>query len=69
MIGANRVEILIQHKEKLYEKSLNFAKSEAPDYIIMKEAVMCFDKIIIAQIEKANNSPDALTESDKKYLF
>lgn len=51
MIGANRVEILIQHKEKLYEKSLNFAKFDAPDYIIMKEAVMCFDKIIIAQIE------------------
>jgi hypothetical protein len=51
MIGTNRVEILLQHKDKLYEKSLNFAKFDTPDYIIMKEAVMCFDKIIKAQIE------------------
>jgi hypothetical protein len=39
MIGTNRVEILKEHKKKLYSKSLNFAKFDAPDYIIMKEAV------------------------------
>jgi hypothetical protein len=46
MIGTNRIEILIEHKDKLYDKSLAFAKFESPDYIIMKEAMLGFNKII-----------------------
>ena len=45
-MGSCRVEILLDQKEQLYEHSLKFAKYESPDYIIMKEAVLAYEKIV-----------------------
>jgi hypothetical protein len=69
MIGTNRIEILIEHKEKLYEKSLAFAKFDSPDFIIMKEAMLGFNKMIRYQVGKAKDITTSLTEDDKKYMF
>ena len=46
MMGSCRVEILLDQKEKLYEESLRFANYESPDYIIMKEAILAYEKIV-----------------------
>ena len=46
MMGSCRVEILLDQKEKLFENSLKFAKYDSPDFIIMKEALLSFEKII-----------------------
>ena len=46
MAGSYRIEYLIENKEKLYQFSLKFAKFESPDFIILKEAVLAYEKII-----------------------
>ena len=46
MMGSCRVEILLDQKDKLYQNSLKFAQYDSPDFIIMKEAVLSFEKII-----------------------
>ena len=46
MMGSSRVDILLDQKEKLYEQSLKFANYESPDYIIMKEAILAYEKIM-----------------------
>lgn len=46
MMGSCRVEILLDQKAKLYEMSLKFAHYESPDYIIMKEAILAYEKIV-----------------------
>jgi len=46
MMGSCRVEILLDQKAKLYEQSLKFANYESPDYIIMREAILAYEKIV-----------------------
>jgi len=69
MIGSSRVEVLLNHKDKLYESSLKFAKFDSPDFIIMKEAVLAYEKIVIYQIEKMGSASAGVLEVDKKHLF
>ena len=69
MVGSNRIEVLIEHKEKLFESSLKFARFDSPDFIILKEAVLAYEKIIIYQIAKTGSVADGVTENDKTYLF
>lgn len=69
MAGSHRIEYLIDNKEKLYQFSLKFAKHESPDFIVMKEAVLAYEKIIMYQIEKTSSVVDGVNENDKTYLF
>ena len=65
MLGSHRISILVDHKDKLYESSVKFAKFDSPDFIIMREAVLAFEKLVIHQIGKSGVASDA----DKKHLF
>lgn len=68
MMGSCRVEILLDQKEKLYESSLKFANYESPDYIIMKEAILAYEKIVQHQVNRVGLA-DGVTENDKKHLY
>ena len=68
MMGSCRVEILLDQKEKLYEQSLKFANYESPDYIIMKEAILAYEKIVQHQINRVGLA-DGVTENDKRHLY
>ena len=46
MMGTQKVEILNTMKGQLLEKSLFFASYEQPDYILLKEAILAFEKIL-----------------------
>jgi len=48
MIGTAKPRIVMGHKEALIRSSLNFAESSVPDFIIMKEAIALFEKILLA---------------------
>lgn len=65
MIGSSRVQVLIDQSKQLYESSLKFAKFDSPDFIIMREAVLCFEKIVTHKME----GDRSITEEDKKYLY
>jgi hypothetical protein len=47
MVGQNRVEVLLEHKEKLFESSLKFGKFDSPDFIILKEAILAYETIVL----------------------
>lgn len=53
MIGTHNIDVLLKQKTKLYESSLKFANFDTPDFILMKEAVMAFDKIVVHQMTQA----------------
>ena len=67
MMGTCKVEILLDQKEKLYANSLKFAQYRSPDFIIMKEAVLAFEKILQHQIER--DGTEGVKDEDKKYMF
>jgi len=76
MIGTHKPKIILEHKKVLTESSLKFAEFDNPDFIIMKEAIIAFEKIILAQIGKENKREsanttymNAVSDEDKKYLF
>ena len=48
--------------------SLKFAIYESPDYIIMKEAILAYEKIVQHQISRVGLL-DGVTENDKKHLY
>lgn len=48
MIGTHKPKIILEHKKVLTESSLKFAEFDNPDFIIMKEAIIAFEKIILA---------------------
>ena len=68
MMGSCRVEILLDQKAKLYEMSLKFAHYESPDYIIMKEAILAYEKIVQHQVNQVGLA-DGITVNDKKHLY
>ena len=68
MMGTCRVDILLDQKEKLYEHSLKFANFESPDYMIMKEAILAYEKIVQHQISRVGLT-DGVTDNDKKHLY
>ena len=45
-MGSCRLQTLLEQKAKLYEHSLKFANYDSPDYIIMKEAILAYEKIV-----------------------
>jgi len=47
MVGSSKPKIIVEHKKTLMESSLRFAEFDKPDFIIMKEAILAFEKIII----------------------
>jgi hypothetical protein len=69
MAGSHRIEYLVENKERLFENSLKFAKYESPDFIILKEAVLAYEKIIQYQIKKTGSVVDGVNDNDKTYLF
>lgn len=69
MVGQNRVEVLLEHKEKLFESSLKFGKFDSPDFIILKEAILAYETIVLYQILKTGSVADGVNENDKTYLF
>lgn len=46
MMGTQKVDILNTMKVQLQEKSLVFANYEQPDFILLKEAILAFEKIL-----------------------
>ena len=46
MIGASKIEVLLAQKDTLYEHSIRYAKFEKPDYILLKEALLAYEKLI-----------------------
>lgn len=56
----------------MFEYSLHFAKFDKPDYILLKEALLAYEKIIISQIIRGasnDNKDNLINDNDKKYLF
>lgn len=51
MIGSSKIEALLDYKDLLYQNSIKFAKQERPDFMIMKEGLLAYEKIIISQIK------------------
>ncbi len=49
MIGSSKIDILVKHKENLYEYSIKYAKFDRPDFILLKEALLAYDKIVAFQ--------------------
>jgi hypothetical protein len=47
MIGTSKIEVLLSQRENLYEYSLKYAKFEKPDFILVKEALLAYEKIMI----------------------
>ena len=47
MIGSSNIKVLIDQKKNLFEFSKNFAEFEKPDFILLKEALMAYEKIIL----------------------
>lgn len=47
MIGSSKPKILIDHKKVLMDSSLKFAAFENPDFIIMKEAILAFERMLL----------------------
>jgi hypothetical protein len=52
MIGSSKAEILMKQKDTLFEHSLKFAKYQNPDFILFKEALLAYEKIMIHQMSK-----------------
>ena len=46
MIGTTKVGVLVLQKDNLYQYSLNYAKFDRPDFILLKEALLAYEKII-----------------------
>ncbi len=49
MIGASDINVLMTQKDNLYEYSLKYAKFDRPDFILLKEALLAYEKIILHQ--------------------
>jgi hypothetical protein len=47
MIGSSDIQVLLHQKDNLFETSLRYAKIERPDFILLKEALLAYEKIII----------------------
>lgn len=70
MIGTTKVGVLVLQKDNLYQYSLNYAKFDRPDFILLKEALLAYEKIIAHQQLAHKNEPIAsIGDQDKKYLF
>lgn len=46
MIGSSKIEVLLNQKENLYEYSLKYAKFDRPDFMLLKEALLAYEKLI-----------------------
>ena len=66
MMGSNKIEILLNSKVPLYSTSLKLAQILRPDFIMMKEAILCFDKI--TQYQSENGDKQRVKETDLNYL-
>jgi hypothetical protein len=70
MVGTIKPKMILEHKDTLVKSSLKFAQFENPDFIIMKEAILCFEKIVINQVEKTKRDVYmAVSDEDKTYIF
>ena len=67
MLGSSKPKVITDHKKVLMESSLKFAEFDKPDFIIMKEAILAFEKIILLQ-DKSEEQPSA-NDEQKMYLF
>jgi hypothetical protein len=47
MIGSSNIDVILSQKENLYEYSLKYAKFDRPDYILLKEALLAYEKLIL----------------------
>ena len=47
MIGSSDIQVLLHQMDNLFETSLRYAKVESPDFILLKEALLAYEKIII----------------------
>ena len=68
MIGNCKPKIVIEHKKTLMESSMKFAEQEHPDFIIMKEAIIAFEKILITQSQQSKEEA-VISDEQKMYLF
>ena len=60
MIGNSKPKIIIEHKDTLMKSSQKFAEFNTPDFIIMKEAMLCFERIVLAQYEKSGQQQSSI---------
>ena len=47
MVGSSDINVLLAQKDHLYEYSLKYAKFDCPDFILLKEALLAYGKIIL----------------------
>ena len=52
MIGTNNIKVILERKADFFEKSLKFARYEAPDFMLMREAIMVFEKVAVHEIKQ-----------------
>ena len=68
MIGTSDINVLLSQKDHLYEYSLKYAKFDRPDFILLKEALLAYEKIILHQ-QNSLKQANMIGDQDKKYLF
>jgi hypothetical protein len=68
MIGSSEINVLLNQKDNLYEYSLKYAKFDRPDFILLKEALLAYEKIILHQ-QTSSKSENMIGDHDKRYLF
>jgi len=70
ILGTHKIEILVQNKDQLYRCSRAFASADQPDFILLKEALQCFERVLAHQMaaKKGKFGGAELTEQDQHYL-
>jgi len=66
MIGTHKIEVLEKNKHALQESSLKFAAYERPDFLLMQEALLSYEKIMQHQGRHVDST---VAEKDKEFIF
>lgn len=50
ILGIYKVEVLLTGKELLFRCSRQFANAAEPDFVLIKEALLCFERVLTYQM-------------------
>lgn len=46
-LGTSDIKLLLDFKERLFKHSLALAQQEKPDFMLVKEALMCYERLML----------------------
>ena len=68
MIGESKPRVIMDRRQTLLDSSMKFALFDNPDFIIMKEAILAFERMIQAEKDKCKGVY-TMNDENKNYLF